>query len=186
MHVVAPSTVTVVVRPVPVQRPPQPVKVWVASGAAVSVTVVAAGKVTEQAEPPAPQVSPPPVTVPPVGAGVIANPKATVGAKTAVQDLMPSTVTVVFGLVPLQAPPQPVKVWVASGAAVSVTVVAAGKVTEQAEPPAPQVSPPPVTVPPVGTGVIASWWVMLGVVPAGLKVALQVRAPVSARKRFAV
>ena len=72
VHVFTPSTVTVVVAPVPEQLPPQDANECVASGVAVSVTGVDDGNVTEQAAPPAPQVIPPPVTVPPDG-GVTFN-----------------------------------------------------------------------------------------------------------------
>ncbi|HOQ61185.1 MAG TPA: hypothetical protein PKZ08_11225, partial [Vicinamibacterales bacterium] len=58
------------------------------------------------------------------------------------------------GLVPEHDPPQPLNANPASGVAVSVTGVGSVKVTWHAVPPVPQVNPPPVTVPPEGTGVI--------------------------------
>jgi len=64
------------------------------------------------------------------------------------QVLAELTCTVAVGLVRNANP--------ASGVAVSVTGVGSVKVTWHAVPPVPQVNPPPVTVPPEGTGVIVS------------------------------
>jgi hypothetical protein len=86
-----------------------------------------AGAVYEQTEPPVPQPSPAPVTLPPVGTGLIVIVYGAPVARltnVAVQVLALSTATVVLRLVPEQLPPQLVKVRSVAGAAISVTVVA--------------------------------------------------------------
>jgi hypothetical protein len=71
-----------------------------------------AGIVTEHSEPPTPHPSPAPVTVPPVGTGLIVivygGPVAR-PPNVAVHNLTRSTVTVVVRPVPEQLPPQLVK-----------------------------------------------------------------------------
>ena len=74
----------------------------------------------------------------------------------ALQLLAASTRTLVVAAVPLHAPPQLVNIYPDAGVAVSVAVVPLANVTWHAAPPAPHVSPLPVTVPPVGTGAIVS------------------------------
>jgi hypothetical protein len=136
---------TVQVAPVPEQAPPQPAKLEPAAGAAVSVTLVPWGNEAEQV---APQLIPPGllVTVPwPLPFFVTVSCRWT-RAKVAVTVGSPLMVSVQVALVPEQAPPQPVKLEPASGAAVSVTLVPSLKDAEQV---APQVIPPGllVTVP---------------------------------------
>jgi hypothetical protein len=114
-----------------------------------------AGAVYAQTEPPVPQPSPAPVTLPPVGTGlmviVYGGPVGSPAVKVAVQVLTASTVTVVLVLVPEQLPPQLVNEYPESAAAVSVTEVDEPYVTEQVPVPlVPQLMPPPVTVPFVG------------------------------------
>jgi hypothetical protein len=66
--------------------------------------------VTEHAVPPVPQLRPAPLTVPPVGLGLIAivygGPLTTLAVNEAVHVLAPSTDTVVVGPVPEHEPPQ--------------------------------------------------------------------------------
>ena len=69
LQVLIAFTCTVVLALVPVQLPPQLVNVKPVAGAAVSVTEVDDPYVAWQEEPPVPHVMPPPLTVPPVGAG---------------------------------------------------------------------------------------------------------------------
>ncbi len=75
-------------------------------------------------------------------------------ANVAVQILAPSTWTVVVAIVPLHAPPQPENVYPASGAAVKDTVVALSNNCWHAVPPVPHAIVPPVTIPPVGAGLM--------------------------------
>jgi hypothetical protein len=144
-------------------------------------SVIATGIVTAQAAPPAPQLIPAPVTFPPVGGvivsvygGPIGNPPPPLAVNVALQLFAASTRTLVVRLVPLHAPPQLVNVYPVDGAAVIVAGVPLASVTAHAAPPAPHVSPFPVTVPPVGAGVIVSEYV---VPPLELNVAAQARAP---------
>ncbi len=66
-------TSTVAVALVPEQDPPHPVNANPSFGVAVSVTVVGSAYTTWHVVPAVPHVNPPPVTVPPVGAGVTVN-----------------------------------------------------------------------------------------------------------------
>ena len=121
-------------------------------------SVIDAGIVTEQAVPPAPQLMPAPVTFPPVGTGEmvsvyggpVGKPPPPVAVKVALHVFAASTSTLVVALVPLHAPPQLVNVYPVAAAAVSVAVVVPPNVTAHVAPPAPHVSPLPVTVPPDG------------------------------------
>jgi hypothetical protein len=137
---------------VPVQvPPPQPVKVAPAEGAAVSVTIeFAAWPALEQVVAPAPQLIPPPVTVPlPVTDTVSVKPVPGPVPKVALtsRDSVIETVHVVA--VPPQAPVQPVKVEPRAGVATSETVAPSAKPAEQMVAPLPQlIAPvPPVTAP---------------------------------------
>ena len=126
--------------------------------------VIGAGIVTAHAVPPAPQFSPAPATLPPVGGVIVSVYGGPVGGppvdvNVAEHVFAASTWTAVVVLVPLHAPPQLVNAYPLAGAAVSVTGVALPNVTAQAAPPVPHVSPLPVTVPPVGTGAIVSEYV---------------------------
>ena len=105
--------------PVPVQTPLQPVKVEVASAAAVNVTDDPDEYVAEHVEP---QLMPPTllVTVPePVPAFVIVN-MFGFFVNVTLTDFAESTVTM-HGPVPVQAPLHPVNEDVLSGVAVKVT-----------------------------------------------------------------
>ena len=145
-------------------------------------SVIATGIVTAHAVPPAPQLIPAPVTLPPVGGVIVSvyggpvghQPPPPIAVNVALQLFAASTRTLVVALAPLHAPPQLVNVYPVAGAAVSVAVVALVNVTAHAAPPVPHVSPFPVTVPPVGAGEIASEYV---VPPLELNVAAHVRAP---------
>src|SRR2546425_9172132 len=137
VSVVAALRVTVQV-PVPLHPPPlQPVKVEPAASAAVSVTAVPLVKLAEQV---APQVIPAGalVTVPlPVPAGVTVRANVC-RVKVAVTVVAAESVTT-QAPVPEHPPPlQPLKIELAAGAAVSVTVVPLVKLAEQV---APQVIP---------------------------------------------
>lgn len=59
-----------------------------------------------------------------------------------------------LGLVPLQLPVHPVKVYPEAGVATSPSAIDAGIVTEHADPAVPQFRPAPITVPPVGRALI--------------------------------
>jgi hypothetical protein len=149
---------------VPLQSPDQPVNVYPEFAVAVIPSVIATGIVTAHAVPPAPQLIPAPVTFPPVG-GVIVSvyggpvgnpPPPPLAVNVALQLFAASTSTLVVAAVPLHAPPQLVNVYPDDGAAVSVAVVELPNVTAHVAPPAPHVSPFPVTVPPVGVGAMVS------------------------------
>ena len=150
-------------------------------GVAEIPSVIDAGIVTAHAVPPAPQLIPAPVTLPPVGEGEIVSvyggpvgKPPPVDVNVALHVFAASTRTLVVALVPLHAPPQLVNVYPVAAAAVSVAVVVPPNVTAHVAPPAPHVRPLPVTVPPVGAGAIVSEYV---VPPTGVNVAAQVRAP---------
>ncbi|HEY3086736.1 MAG TPA: hypothetical protein VGJ59_01560, partial [Jatrophihabitantaceae bacterium] len=147
------SKVTVQVVAVPVQAPLQPVKVAPAVGVAVRVAVEpAAWFGLVQVVAPAPQLIPPPVTVPfPTTDTLRVKPVPPVvpPLKAAVTffDWFIATVQVVA--VPPQAPVQPVKVAPVAGVATSETVAPDAKFAEQMFAPAPQlIAPvPPLTLP---------------------------------------
>jgi hypothetical protein len=142
----------------PLQAPPQLLKVAAEEGVAVSVTVEPVVSFALQTVLPFPQLIPPPDTSPlpvtetlstcvfvpppppPPPPGPLENVALTVFAAF--------IVTMQVFAVPLQAPPQPVKVEPVSGASVSVTVEPEASLAEQSEPPAEvQVRPPPETLP---------------------------------------
>jgi ABC-type molybdate transport system permease subunit len=114
-----------------------------------------------QSEPPVPQFRAAPVTVPPVGRGLIVieygGPLGRPAANVAVQLFAASISTVVVGAVPVQLPPQLVKEYPDAAEALSVTDVDAGTVTWHTDPPAPHDSPLPLTVPFTGVGEMESW-----------------------------
>ena len=119
--------------PVPVHAPDQPANAETALGVAVSVTTLDAAYDAAQVPP---HEMPPSedVTAPEPGPAI-----ATVSAKVFVTNVALTTfaasiVTVHVAEVPVHAPPQPVKVVVPSGVAVSVTVVPASKTAEHAAP----------------------------------------------------
>src|SRR5512132_1479921 len=118
--------------PVPVQSPPQPVKVEPASGVAVSVTAVPDGN---EAEHVAPQSIPVGelVTVPEPDPAFVTVSVGGPTSKVAVTARSWSIVTT-QGPVPVQSPPQPVNVEPASGVAVSVTAVPDGNDAEHVAP----------------------------------------------------
>ena len=162
VHVRAPCKLTEYDADVPLQSPDQPVNVYPELAVAAMPIVIATGIVTAHAVPPAPQLIPAPVTLPPVGGVIVSVYGGPVGSppplavNVALQLFAASTTTLVVAAVPLHAPPQLVNVYPDAGAAVSVAVVPLASVTAHAAPPAPHVSPLPVTVPPVGTGAIVS------------------------------
>ena len=132
----------------PLHAPPQPANVAPGARVAVSPTVDPCRAFAVHTCLPLPQVIPPPVTVPcPV--------TATLSATSALEPPEKVALTLLAALIvsehvrdePLHAPPQLWKVWPLVGCAVSVTFVPADSVVEQLVPPAPQVRPPPVTVP---------------------------------------
>jgi hypothetical protein len=146
--------VTVQVVDVPVQAPPQPLKVAPVPGAAFSVTVeFAAWFALVHVVAPAPQLIPPPVTVPlPVTDTLSVKPvppPPVPPEKVAVTllDWLIDTVQVVA--LPPQAPVQPTKVPPVAGVATSETVAPIAKFAEQISAPPPQlIAPlPPVTLP---------------------------------------
>jgi hypothetical protein len=134
---------------VPVHEPPQPRNDDPEAGACVSTAVVPGVKVAVQAVAPLPQLIPPPVTRPgpvtvTVSAKVLLPPE-----KDAVTVFAALNVTVQVGDVPAHVPPpQPVKVAPLAGVAVRVTAeFAACPALVQVVAPAPQLIPPPDTVP---------------------------------------
>jgi hypothetical protein len=140
--------VTVHVLAVPVQEPPQPVKVAPVAGVAVSVTTVPEATETLQVEAPFPQLIPPPETLP---APVTATDSWKLDVppeNVAVTDFAALNVTVHVVAVPVQEPPQPVKVAPGPGVAVRIAVeFAAWLALEHVELPRPQLIPPPVMLP---------------------------------------
>jgi len=161
-HARGPFRSTEVDADVPLQSPDQPVNVYPLLAVPWMPSLIATGIVTAQAVPPAPQLIPAPVTFPPVGGVIVSVYGGPVGGppplavNVALQLFAAFTSTLVVAAVPLHAPPQFVNVYPVAGAAVSVAVVALVNVTAHAAPPAPHVSPFPVTVPPVGAGAIVS------------------------------
>src|SRR5262245_3164984 len=79
---------------------------------------------------------------------------ATTGWNSAEQDFWPLTKSEAEAS-PWQSPLQPVKRNPSLGEAVRLTRVGSVSVTVQAEPPAPQVRPPPVTVPLAGAVIVS-------------------------------
>ena len=144
----AASISTVQVGALPVQAPPQPVKVAPGARVAVRPTLAPCRWRAVHVDLPLPQVMPPPVTVPwPV--------TATVSATCVLEPPEKVAVTLRAALIvnehvrdePLHAPPQAWNVSPELGSAVSVTFVPAESVVEQVVRPSPQLRPPPVTVP---------------------------------------
>ena len=137
--------VTLQVVPLEVSQPPQLTNVDPASGEAASVTAVPAASDTPHV---APQLIPPPVTVPdpvPLFWTVrVYGPPPPWVLNVAVT--VRAAFTVTLQVVPLEVsqPPQLTNVDPASGEAVSVTAVPAASDTPHV---APQLIPPPVTVP---------------------------------------
>ncbi len=126
----------------PLQLPPQPVKLMPVPGDAVSWTLVPEGYCCVQSPG---QSIPLPVTRP-VPFTVTVNVRFVegVGAKVAVTDRSPSRVRPHLAAVPLQSPPQPVKLMPAPGVATRPTLVPAGYCSLQSPG---QSMPLPVTLP---------------------------------------
>jgi hypothetical protein len=132
----------------PLQAPPQPANEAPGARVAVNPTDDPFRSFAVHVCLPLPQVIPPPVTVP-------WPETATESATSALEPPEKVAVTVLAALIvsehvrdePLHAPPQLWKVSPFAGWADSVTFVPAESVAEQVVPPAPQVRPPPVTVP---------------------------------------
>ncbi len=133
----------------PEQAPPQPVNEAPDPGVAVRVTVEFAVSFWEQTEPPAPQVSPPPVTVPsPVTETESGKVEPVPAVNAAVTLLALFIVTAHAVEEPAHAPPQPENPEPDPAVAVSVTDAPAVSLALQPVPPAEvQAMPPPVTVP---------------------------------------
>jgi hypothetical protein len=133
--------VTVQVVELPLQAPPQLVKLAPVPGVAVSVTVAPAVWFTVQSVSPEPHVIPPPVTFP---LPVTETPSGNSDAGGPVPAPLNEAVTLFAELivteqvreVPAQAPPQPLKPAPEPGWAVSVTVVPADTSALQLDPPA--------------------------------------------------
>ena len=126
---VAALTVTVQA-PVPEQAPLQPAKEEPAAGVAVRVMGVPKGTACEQV---APQVMPPPVTVPTPAPLLVTDRVIGCSLKVAVTEVAALTVTA-QAPVPEQAPLQPVKDEPAAGEAVRVMGVPEGTACEQVAP----------------------------------------------------
>lgn len=129
---------------VPEQAPVQPRNFAPAEGFATSVTVEPGLSFAVQTRP---QLIPPPVTVPFPETDTESVIVLAGGAeKLAVTVFADVIETVHVGKVPLQAPPQPMKVAPAAGVAVRVTVAFCASFAVQVAP-APQAIPPPLTLP---------------------------------------
>jgi hypothetical protein len=117
-HVRAPCKLIEVDADAPLQSPDQPVNVYPLLAVAWIPSVIATGIVTAHAVPPAPQLMPAPVTLPPVGGVTVSlyggpvgsPPPPPLAVNVALQLFAASTSTLVVAAVPLQAPPQLVNV----------------------------------------------------------------------------
>jgi hypothetical protein len=130
---------------VPEHAPPQPVKTWPEGAVAVSSTVEFTACVAAHVDG---QLIPPPVIVPLPETETVSSTPVEL-AQAALTARSPLNSTVQATLVPLQAPPQPVKTLLAAGVSRTVNVEPVSTVHVQAEPTGdePQSMLPPPTWP---------------------------------------
>ena len=130
---VAAESTTLQVLLLPLQAPAQLPNVNPLAGVAVKVTAVPESKLAEQL---ALQLSPAglEVTVPLPEIVTLSARGTGAATNVAVTDRAAASVTAQVGVVPVQAPDQPLNCCAAAGVAVSVTVVFAGNVAEQVVP----------------------------------------------------
>ena len=136
---VAASSVTEQVLELPLQAPPQVAKVELASGVAVSVTVVPSGKLAEHSrvQDSTEVVPATPLTVPRPAPLVSTLSAQSMTSKVAVAERAALRPTLQIAFEPEHAPDQPTKRWPLVGVAVSVTTLPTAKDWQ----PVPQAAP---------------------------------------------
>ena len=141
---------------VPLQAPPQPVKVAPEAGVAVRLMLALSGSSALHVVAPLPQLMPPPVIVPVPLTETVSGTVPLKNVALTLFEVLINTVQVVA--VPPHAPLQPMKVAPVAGDAVSVTVELRSKLAEQAFPLLPQlIAPLPSLTLPLPVTATVSW-----------------------------